>query len=283
MIKRAPLCVELLPNPADGAAYWVRADDGVRLRVGYWNTASSSKGSVLLFPGRTQYIELHGRTVASLQRSGYHTVIVDWRGHGMSDRVTEDRKTIHVNRFSDYQKDVAAVVSVAKDLELPQPWFLIGSSLGGCIGLRAIAEGLPVKACAFTGPMWGIKLKFVERFAAWSLSWGARAFGRGQIYCPGQDGSSYTLSNPFEGNRITTDNEMYELWRDQAAAHPDLQTGGSSLGWLYEGLVECRRLSKLPVPSLPCIAFYGDQDAMIDICGNRKTYGALVEGRSRKN
>ena len=147
LMERAPFHSGLAQAPDGGATYWVSAEDGVRLRVGFWNAGNDSKGSVFLFPGRTQYIELHGRTIESLQRFGYGTFVVDWRGHGLSDRVSEDRNTIHVDRFSDYQKDVAAMVRAAESLQLPQPWFLIGTSLGGCIGLRALAEGLPMAAC----------------------------------------------------------------------------------------------------------------------------------------
>ena len=55
------------------------------------------------------------------------------------------------------------------------------------------------------------------------------------VYCPGHDGKNYALNNPFKGNRITYDAEMYQFWRDQARALPNLQTGGPSMGWLYQG------------------------------------------------
>ena len=84
--------------------------------------------------------------------------------------------------------------------------------------------------------MWGIKLKPIERIAAWATSWGAQAIGRSHVYCPGHDGKNYALNNPFKGNRITYDAEMYQFWRDQARALPNLQTGGPSMGWLYQGL-----------------------------------------------
>ena len=38
-----------------------------------------------------------------------------------------------------------------------RPLHLLAHSMGGCIGLRAVIEGMPVAACVFTGPMWGIK------------------------------------------------------------------------------------------------------------------------------
>jgi len=278
-MERAPLHDELARVPEQGSAYWVRANDGVRLRVGFWKGPDNGKGSVFLLPGRTQYIELQGQTVESLHRYGYATLVIDWRGHGLSDRIAEDRNTIHIERFSDYQRDVAALVRAADELELPKPWYLIGASLGGCIGLRAIAEGMPVTACAFTGPMWGIKLKPIERIAAWTVSWGAQAFGRGEAYCPGHDCRNYALNNPFKGNRITNDAETYQLWRNHAQTRPELQTGGSSMGWLLQGLLECRRLSKIRVPDTLCIAFCGDQDGVVDFHAIEKRMAGWRNGR----
>ncbi|EPX76523.1 Lysophospholipase L2 [Litoreibacter arenae DSM 19593] len=176
-----------------------------------------------------------------------------------------DRNMIHVERFSDYQKDVASLSQAAEELELPKPWFLIGSSMGACIGLRALANGLSVSACAFTSPMWGIGLKPMERVGAWTVSRTFCAIGRSQTYCPGHNAKNYASCTAFEGNRITNDGDMYQLWRDQAAAKPELQTGGSSMGWLYQGLAECRSLSKIPAPNVPCIAFCGEQDAIVDV------------------
>ena len=133
--------------------------------------------------------------------------------------------------------------------------------------------------------MWGIKFKPIERIAAWTLSWGAQAFGRSQAYCPGHDCKNYALNNPFEGNRITNDAESYQLWRDHAQALPELQTGGSSMGWLFQGLLECRRLSKIRVPSIHCTAFCGDQDGLVDFHaiekrmeGWRNGEGAAIRG-----
>ncbi|MEM8637114.1 MAG: alpha/beta hydrolase, partial [Pseudomonadota bacterium] len=74
----------------------------------------------------------------------------------------------------------------------------------------------------------------------------------------------YVSHAPFEGNRITFDPENYDYWVQQARTRPALQTAGSSMKWLHESLRECRRISKLKSPDLPCITFYGDCDEVVD-------------------
>lgn len=263
-MQSAPLYQEIAEAPSNGAAYWIHAEDGVRLRIGLWEGEDTQKGTVLVFPGRSEYIEKYGRTITDLAKFGYTALVIDWRGQGLADRATEDPMTGHVVQFSDYHKDTAAMVKAAEELDLPKPWFLIGHSLGACIGLRAVSEGLPVTACAFTGPMWNINLPAAKRAAAWPLSWIVQAIGRGHVYAPGTDGKSYVLSTAFEDNRLTNDPEMYQYYIKQAKTLTEHQLGGPSMGWLYQTLKETNSLSKEPSPAIPCITFCGAQDGVID-------------------
>ncbi len=71
----------------------------------------TAKGTVLLFPGRTEYIEKYGRAARDLYQRGFATLTVDWRGQGLADRMLEDARIGHVHYFTDYQKDVAAMIA----------------------------------------------------------------------------------------------------------------------------------------------------------------------------
>lgn len=172
----APLFDDVAGGPEGGAAWWLTAADGVRIRVAAW-TCEGPHGTVLLFPGRTEYIEKYGRAARDLAACGYATLVVDWRGQGLSDRITGDPMSGHVLHFSDYQHDVTAMTDAARRLDLPRPWHLLAHSMGGAIGLRAVMQGLEVKACAFSSPMWGIRMAHALRPVAWSLSWGSRHLG----------------------------------------------------------------------------------------------------------
>ncbi|KJZ18566.1 alpha/beta hydrolase [Loktanella sp. S4079] len=269
----APFHLEQSEGPADGRAYWVNADDGTRLRVGFWNAGATPKGTILVFPGRTEYIEKYGITANDFTARGYGLFIIDWRGQGLSDRKADDRMTGHVDSYADFQQDVAAMIKAAQDLDLPKPWYLFGHSMGGCIGLRALTNGLPVVACAFTAPMWQVKLPLHERIAAWPVSWAAQKLGQGHRYAPGTSGVSYVLNTEFQDNRLTHNPEMFAYFQRQARALPDHQIGGPSLGWLFQTLIETAKLGRCPSPDLPCVTFYSSNDVLVA--------GSAIERRMR--
>ncbi|MDX5403774.1 MAG: alpha/beta hydrolase [Rhodobacterales bacterium] len=264
-MEDAPLFHDVADGPAGGQAFWLRTSDGLRIRVGHWPCAEGEavRGTVLLFPGRTEYIEKYGRAAADLAARGYDTLTIDWRGQGLADRLLTDRRVGHVGRFTDYQKDVAAMVAAADALDVPRPLFLLAHSMGGCIGLRALMEGVPVAACAFTGPMWGIQMASATRPAAWALSWSAPRLGFGHHLAPGTKPETYVLAEPFDDNTLTRDRDMYLYMQRQLTTHPDLSLGGPSLRWLNEALVEMAHLSRRPPPSQPCLTFLGTQERIV--------------------
>ncbi|MBY5932066.1 alpha/beta hydrolase [Tateyamaria omphalii] len=262
--EAAPLFTDVHPAPLPGSAYWLRAEDGVRIRVGCWRP-DGAKGTVLMFPGRTEYVEKYAPSAGALAERGFATIAVDWRGQGLADRLHEERRLGHVNEFSDYQRDVAAVVDAARTLRLPEPYFLLGHSMGGCIGLRALYEGLPVNAAGFTGPMWGIRISPHLRPVAWALGHMMPVIGQGHRLPPGTIIDSYVLTSDFDDNLLTTDIEMFDMMRDQLTAHPELALGGPSFVWLREALQETLALSRMPAPNLPCDTFVGTNERIVHV------------------
>ena len=117
-------------GPEGGYARWLQAADGVQIRVGVW-PKDAAKGTVLLLPGRTEYIEKYGRAAKDLARRGYATLTVDFRGQGLADRALDDLLVGHVTDFDEYQLDMDAVIAFARAEALPEPWFMIAHSMGG--------------------------------------------------------------------------------------------------------------------------------------------------------
>ncbi|MEM8538398.1 MAG: alpha/beta hydrolase, partial [Pseudomonadota bacterium] len=111
----APFFADLAKGPDGGAAFWTTTDDGVRLRFGIWPAeGKAAKGTVFLFTGRTEYIEKYGPVAARFAASGLATLAIDWRGQGLSDRLVAQPTLGHVGSFDDFQRDVAAAVSLAE-------------------------------------------------------------------------------------------------------------------------------------------------------------------------
>ncbi len=219
---------------------------------------------MLLFPGRTEFCEKYGPVAGVLTAAGLGVLAIDWRGQGLSDRLHRDPALGHVTRFSDYQRDVAAMTAHAAALDLPRPWTLLAHSMGGAIGLAALHDGLDVPRAAFSAPMWGIGMAARLRPIAWAVSWAARRSGNGGRYAPGRGPVNAEVLR-FETNPLTTDPGWHDWMTRQVEAHPELSLGGPSLQWLIEALAETRRLRALPPPAVPALIGVGTQETIVDV------------------
>ncbi len=263
-LAAAPFLDAISHGPEVGAAHWITSSDGVRLRVGHW-PLSEARGTVLIFPGRTEFIEKYGQVAAAFHARGYAAMAIDWRGQGLSDRLLDNPLIGHVAHFTDYQKDVAAMLRVARQLNMPRPWFLLGHSMGGAIGLRAAIEGAPVQATAFTGPMWGIRIAPHMRPFAWALGHLMPRVGQGHRLPPGTRIEHHVVTDGFDNNLLTRDRDQFAIMRDQLTKHPELSLGGPSFVWLREALAETRHLASRPSPALPCVTFLGSNERIVEV------------------
>lgn len=275
-VEAAPFQADLAEGPRGGHALWLRASDGLRLRIAIW--PGGGRGTVLIFPGRTEFAEKYGRVARDLAAAGYASLAVDWRGQGMADRMTPDVGLGHVGSFADYQKDVAAVVEAAAALDLPGPFYLIGHSMGGAIGYRALLRGLPVERAAFSAPMWGILISPLLRPIATFLPIAALRLGMGEHYAPGAQKTSYIATSGFDGNTLTTDPDEYAYMQRQVLYDPQFALGGPSLQWLHEALTELRDLRAATPPAIPTVTAVGTDEAIVDPQAIRQIMGKWSGG-----
>lgn len=261
-LSDAPFHAALADGPPGAVCVWLQAG-AARIRVAWWR--AGDKGTVLLLPGRTECVEKYGRAAGDLVARGFSVITIDWRGQGLADRALPDRMTGHVEDFSEYQQDLDAMLAEAGRAGLPQPFYMVAHSMGGCIGLRALMRGLPIRAAAFSAPMWGIAMAAWLRPVASVVSALARPFGYAHRYAPTTGGQAYLVSQPFEGNVLTTDREMWDYMRRQVVEAPELGLGGPSIGWLQAALRECAALARMPAPGVPVICALGTAEKVVDV------------------
>jgi len=263
-VSAAPLYADVAEGPADGRAVWLKAADGVRIRAAVWN-AAGAQGTVILLPGRTEYVEKYGRTATSLAQAGYATLSVDWRGQGLASRPLKDQSIGHVGDFAEYQADMAALLDFATGAGLPQPWYLMAHSMGGCIGLRSLMQGVPVRAAVFSAPMWGILMPKGAGPVVRVVTTAARWVGLDHLRMPTTPVRTLVIDAPFAGNTLTTDADMWDYMKAQAQAHPDLTLAGPSLGWMRAALRECAALARLPSPACPMLCGLGSLERIVEV------------------
>ncbi|SEH82373.1 alpha/beta fold hydrolase [Paracoccus alkenifer] len=266
-----------LPDEPDsgGRAFWTSTSDGLRLRLGLWLPKGAAlgraRGTVLLFQGRTEYLEKYGAIAAWLTAQGLAVIAPDWRGQGLSDRLLADRRPGHIGDFADYSADVAAVVSTAESLELARPWHLLAHSMGGCIGLAALLDGLPVARAAFSAPMWGLHHPLVPGGVISTLTATARRLGHsGRAAVGTGGGGNYLLDTRFRGNALTSDARQWARLLAQAGSWPELTLGGATYGWVAAARAEMARLAAMNSPEIPALIGVGGAEAVVSQAAIRR-------------
>lgn len=261
MIEGAPLFHDLAAGPAGGRAWWLHASDGVRLRLTQWG--AGAKGTVFLFAGRAEYAEKYGPAAVDLAARGFGTLVIDWRGQGLSDRLIADPVKGHVGKFSDYQRDVDAMLAAAARLDLPRPWVVLAHSMGGTIALRRLMGTHPFDAVAFSAPMWGVGLPRLIAPIGPMLSRMTGSSPFALAYAPGWGPVSFVHRAGFHDNFLTSDPDMWGMLVRQVAKAPELAIAGASLHWVAEAVLECKALAALPTPDLPCYCALGTQERIV--------------------
>jgi lysophospholipase len=208
------------------------------------------RGSVIISPGRTEYIEKHATTAIDLVARGFNVLIIDQRGQGWSDRLTANYMAGHLDNYHDAGVHIALAIEAA-GTRLSGPHILLCHSMGGCIGLEALLNGnLPtITAAAFSAPMWDINVPFYAR----TMTKLMMAMGQSEAIAPTtpQDWKPEV----FEGNAVTHDAQHFARNNALFLAEPNLQIGGTTNGWLAGAFATMdsfipERLAKLKLPIL---------------------------------
>jgi len=85
--------------------------NGVKVRVMLTTAAKDEpRGTIILYPGRTEFIEKYLETAEDFIARGFTVLIMDPRGQGLSARLLPDRLRSYVDDFQDYADDLAGVV-----------------------------------------------------------------------------------------------------------------------------------------------------------------------------
>ncbi len=218
------------PPPVGAEVIWFEGDERRNLRACMAPALDpeNARGTAIVCPGRSEFIEKYFRVAHELQGRGFAVLILDWPGQGLSDRLLTDRGKGHIDRFETFMAALSKGLAKVED-RLPHPYVSVAHSMGGAIALAAIAEDLVrVDAAAFCAPMWGIKQPvFGFRYLVWAM----RVMGRANDYAQ-QPGPPET----FETNIVTHDREHWQMNRDLTDKMPDLLLGPVTWGWLGASL-----------------------------------------------
>ncbi|TMJ06034.1 MAG: alpha/beta hydrolase [Alphaproteobacteria bacterium] len=219
------------PVPEGATVGTVKTSDGVVLRFARWDPPPGRKGTLCVFPGRTEFIEKYFEVVRDARARGFAVAVLDWRGQGFSERALPNARKGHVHDFSEYDRDLEAFVKEVVLPDCPPPLFALGHSMGSAVLIRSASQGRRwFDRIVLSAPM--IKL---SRAAGLRLARGSAQFmrllGLGSSYVPGGGGTAINTL-PFPGNKLTSDPVRYARTAAILEAEPSLAIGSPTVAWL---------------------------------------------------
>jgi lysophospholipase len=230
------------------------------------------RGSVIISPGRTEYIEKHATTAVDLIARGFNVLIVDHRGQGWSDRLTTNHMAGHMDSFDDAATHLGLAIDAA-GARLTGPHILLCHSMGGCIGLQAALTGkLPsIVAAAFCAPMWGLVVPPYARIMAKLLT----TAGQGEAIAPTTPQT--WKPEPFDGNAITHDTINFTRNNALFLGEPNLQIGGPTNGWLAGAFATMDAFTPDRLAGLkwPILVVSGEAESVVDNSAHVRIAGQL--------
>jgi lysophospholipase len=126
----------------------ITTTDGTRLYVRR-REAEDARGEVIILHGFGEHSGRYGELIGHLIDRGYSITAYDQRGHGQSDGLPG-----HVDRFTDYEADLAQVIASVRARASSNRAFLIAHSMGGLVALRYLAgESVKLTGAVISAPL----------------------------------------------------------------------------------------------------------------------------------
>lgn len=242
--------VSIPANPVpDGAVSGTfKTSDGVELRFARFAPPPGRKGTLCLFPGRSEFIEKYFEVVHDARERGFAVATLDWRGQGLSHHPLRDRRRGHVADFSDYDLDIEAFMRDVVLPDCPPPFFALGHSMGATVLIRAARQNRRwFDRIVLSAPMIDIRLSRMPRLTRTSIRLMGRV-GLGRFYVPG-GGAAAIASLPFAGNPLTSDPVRYARIAAIIEAEPALALGSPTITWTNAAFRAMRAFSDPAYPA----------------------------------
>lgn len=206
------------------------------LRLAFAAPGPAARGTLLVLPGRAEFVEKYDELIADLCRLGFAVAVLEWRGQGLSRHDGPFRQRGHIEDFADYLEDLADALRALDSAGAPAPRLMLGHSMGGHVGLRWLHDApASFAAAVMTAPMFGIaQVRRYEPVARVLARTGVRAGARLR-YAPGQRDFAIARCR-FDGNPLTSCPVRFARFAGLLAARPELALGGVTWGWLDAGL-----------------------------------------------
>lgn len=215
-------------------AGFYRSQDGAKLYYEYF-LAENSRGNIVVVHGFTEFLQKYYEMCWYFLQMGFNVFMYDQRGHGLSERIIQDLRIVHIERFEQYVDDLDAFISniVAPNGE-NKPVYIYAHSMGGGVAAEYLCrENSKVQKCVLSSAMispttYGVPAAIVRRLVR-------RDAVRKGWNVPFRYAASFSENPDFhQSNDLSRARFDHQL--ALRIAEPKYQSSAATNRWVYEAL-----------------------------------------------
>ncbi len=262
------LATESVSMPEGGIVEILTTKEALEIRTVRWIPKGTTKGTVFLCQGYTEFLEKYDEVVQELLDRAFSVITFDWRGQGLSSRLITDPQKGHITSFADFITDAELIYQGIILPKMPAPYHIMGHSMGGHLAFRVLQEF----------PNNYSKAILCAPFLGWSPNFGAgklnskvvlllsnlmKALGYSQSYSYGATSPSIVKTLPGQ----TSDRVRFQKRVAFYKVEPHLLMGGPTWNWILEStkslqlILQANRIAKIQTPILLAS---GAKDEIVD-------------------
>lgn len=250
-------------------------DDGGALHCEIYNRYDA-KRAVVIVHGYTESAEKFRELTWYFIHGGFSVFAYDQRGHGRSVRVIEDTSVTHVDRFSDYLRDLEQFMDkIVRPRMGEAPVCLFGHSMGGAVAAFALVEHPDwFERAVLNAPMIAPVTKPLSRKAAKAMGDVFTKVGKGRERA--FVGKPFDpVREKFETSHMTS-KARFDYYQRKRNARAELQNCSPTYQWIREaaGVTE-PLLEKAPQITMPVLLCQAAQDSIVGL-GEQDQFVSLV-------
>lgn len=240
---------------------FMKSDDGKRIHFAKY-IQKEPLGNVVISHGFSEFEEKYEEQVYVFLKQGFNVYFVEHRGHGYSDRSTQDEEIVHVDNFEQYVDDLHKFVH---EIVPDRNRYLFAHSMGGAIGIRYL-EKYPEDfyKAVLSAPMCDMLLGSYPRWSVKLITGFMCLIGNKAHYSLGQSG----FKGPTFEKSSNLSRARYMYYYGKRVDNTHYRTGGGSYGWVRAALKASDKLMKkrqIKKINCPILILQAELDHLVDI------------------
>lgn len=238
----------------------------------YLSPKNTDKKALVVIPGKGEAALKYSELVYDLKDTNTDIYILDHRGQGESDRLTDDRHKEYVEHFSDYVSDLKKFMDhVVKPNNYKKIWAVAHSMGGAVLGGYLLKYPNEFSAVVLSAPMFQINTDPYPEGVALVLAKSFVLVGRGRDYAPGQGPEEGPKNQTVLNNPYSLSEVRYQSKHEFYQEFPELQVAGVANRWVLESLVFTNKLQKMAhLFQVPTFLFQAGSDKVVRPKGQNK-------------